>query len=198
MDEFVPIDEGKSQTDLPGGLSLRGIAAIIGIALAIVGLCGVAPVLLMAIASIFLGIAFILGTGMSRSSDLLSGVDTSDTTAGGGMAFNALAGLTGIVLGILALIGISPGVLLPSAAVAFGCAMLLESASFGSTYNAMFPADGTNLLMGTASIVLGILALSGYSPAILTFVAFLAVGCATLLSSTSIFQRTTAAVSKRF
>jgi len=142
--------------------------------------------------------AFLLGTGaMNRQSDPVSGVDTSDVS-GGGPAFNALAGLTGVVLGVLSLIGVSPEVLLPSTAIAFGCAMLLESASFGSLYNSMFPADGTNMLTGAAAIVLGILALSGYSPAVLTFVALLTIGCANVLSSTSLFQRTTEAINRRF
>jgi hypothetical protein len=196
MDDFVPTNEGRSRLDLPGGLSLRGIAAIAAVALSIVGLCGVAPVLLMAIAAIFLGMAFLFSVGnfVSRYADFTPGVEAG----GGGLAFDALAGLAGIVLGILALIGVSPGVLLPSTAIAFGCAMLLESASFGPSQNAMFPADGMNLLSGAAAIVLGILALSGYSPAVLTFVAFLTVGCVNLLSSTSLFQKTSAAINRRF
>jgi len=211
MDEVTPT-KGKSRWEIAGASSLQAIAAIAAIALSVIGLCGVESVLLMSVASIVLGGALLIGGGTvaARFSDLFPGADQSysEEIVGGGMALDSLAGIAGIVLGILALIGIAPRILMGAAAISFGGAMLLTSASMArlaqmpsggefnfhswSSRNTLYAASGIDLLGGAGAIVLGILSLSGYSRVELVFVAFLAIGCANLLTSGAVLQKTSA------
>lgn len=208
MDALRHIDEGRRRRDFPGGLSLAGIAALAVIVLSILGLLGIEPVVLMSIAAVFIGIALLLGPAeTARYPDLSAGEgDLSEGTR----AFSSLAGLVGIVLGILSLIGVAPAALLPSSAIVFGCAILLEG-TFGNAQSfsgspepvpmgrqyGSRAGSGVRLLCGAAAIVLGILALNGYSPAVLTLVAFLIAGCTQLLTGTNLVHRAATSVHRK-
>jgi hypothetical protein len=106
-------------------------------------------------------------------------------------------GVAGIVLGILALLGIAPGAITAAALVAYGSALLLSSGSVRDLYMlqgergrrlgsgvrvelvAANMASGSarlQVLSGVAALVLGILALCGVNPQILTLVGLLTVG----------------------
>lgn len=208
MEEITSPERDKSLVEFTGASILQGLAALAAIALAIVGLCGIKPVLLLSIAAIVIGIALLVseGTVAVRESELFSGVETtfSEEIVGGGMAINAFAGLAGIVLGILALVGIDPRVLLPAAAITFGGAMLLAGGSVSrmsqlpmgeftrqqwSARQSMFVASGIDLLCGAGAVVLGILSLLGYNNVKLTLIAFLGVACANLLMSLAFVRR---------
>jgi hypothetical protein len=120
-----------------------------------------------------------------------------------------LAGAAGIVLGILASLGIATGVLTAAAVIAFGAALVLsctavwnlhvlkrselaeegQSSSPGSEILAnemAFGSAGTQALAGLAAIVLGILALAGTNSAVLTLVALLALGGALILTGSTL------------
>ena len=114
-----------------------------------------------------------------------------------------VAGVAGIVLGILALIGIHAPDLVPAALIVFGGALLLAGATSGAMvsnslmasatqqageglsvpYNAPAASRGLQILIGVAAIVLGILSLIFMTTWVLVLVGMLAVGAALLMIS---------------
>jgi hypothetical protein len=118
-------EEEKSAEVVAGGSMGEAVAGIAAVVLAIVGLAGLYPVYLTAIASIVLGVALLLqgGAVAARFSQLLAeaaGTRLTNRELGGGMSAEFLAGAAGVVLGILALLRVFPEVLLPVAAIVFG------------------------------------------------------------------------------
>lgn len=115
-----------------GGLvdAVGGVATIV---LAVVGLVGIHAPLMTAIATIVFGIALLIqgGTMLSEYASIIfpAGVRATPIDQFGGSSLTSvfLVGATGIVLGVLALLGINAGVLLPVAVIAFGTALVLSS-----------------------------------------------------------------------
>jgi len=111
----------------------RAIASISTVVLTILGLAHVAPNFLVAIATITFGGALLLhGAGLLTEYAKLTRAAPAATPAvfgGGGLSAVLLAGAAGIVLGILALLGISPTELTAIAVIAFGSALILGSNS---------------------------------------------------------------------
>ena len=113
-----------------------------------------------------------------------------------------LVGAAGIVLGVLALIGIAASTLVSISVIAFGAALLISSSSvrqLGTLRAAMLPAAGgvipsamasemasgsaaVQLLAGLTAIVLGILAVVGIHAGTLVAAALIVVGAAIVLS----------------
>jgi hypothetical protein len=154
----------------------EGIAAIVVIVLTILGLANVAPALLVAIATIAAGVVF-----MVRGSGTASIVARSGSSAvGGSFAMELLIGAAGIILGILALLQISPTDLIAIAVIAYGAAQVLagrsSNAFAGAPPIALSNAAGLQALAGLQAIVLGILALAGFTPLVLVLIALLALG----------------------
>ncbi|HVT29365.1 MAG TPA: hypothetical protein VHE81_15220, partial [Lacipirellulaceae bacterium] len=128
----------------------------------------------------------------------------SRTELGSGMSAEMLAGFAGVALGILALVGLVPMTLCTVAVIAFGGALLLGG---GETYRVShlgrYPEDtaeyaarlsaesaaGGETLVGIAAIVLGILALIGFQPALLTLIGLLCLGGGMLLSGMAVSVR---------
>jgi hypothetical protein len=188
---------------------IGGIAAVV---LTILGLAHVAPSFMLPIATIAVGVA-ILFEGSSVASDYSKIVSATaegefqTAELGGGMTADMMAGLAGIVLGILALLGVNEIVLSASAVIVFGTALALSSGMTSRinelkleqsgvhepaqrlAHEAGSAAAGTQVLAGLAAIVLGILALVGITPVPLTLVALLAVGASVLLSGTALGSR---------
>ncbi|MFS8071619.1 MAG: hypothetical protein ACMG6S_35060, partial [Byssovorax sp.] len=114
-------------------------------------------------------------------------------------------GATGIVLGILALVGVAPHILIPVALLAFGGAMLVgtgATADLGAlrgpagssrlergARDLTVAASGTQMLIGITTIVLGILALIGVDPLTLSLVGLLAAGASILFSGSAVSSR---------
>jgi hypothetical protein len=195
------------------GATAEAIGAAAAIVLAILGLTGILPDAMMAIAAIVLGVAVLLdaGTVGARYSRLMheaaEGHRLVRAQVGGGISAGTVAGVAGIVLGILALLGLEPMLLCSIALIAFGAALLFGSASksrfasFGTTHHGMaepshraideairFSAGG-EMLIGVGAIVLGILALLGTEPMTLVLVGFLGVGAAVMLSGSALGAR---------
>src|SRR5215469_1621593 len=107
----VTVESGTAQTAAYGGLidAIGGIAAGV---LAIIGLTGLDPAGMAAIATIVLGAAFLVqaGTILSDYAHILYQTGTvsssTDGVAGDGLAAMFMAGAAGIVLGVLALLAI--------------------------------------------------------------------------------------------
>jgi len=115
-----------------GGLidAIGGVATIV---LVICGLVGIAPPMMVAIATIVFGVALLIqgGAMLSEYTQVVfpGGVRASSVEQMGGnsLALVFLVGAGGIVLGVLSLLGISAAVLTPVAVIGYGTALLLSS-----------------------------------------------------------------------
>jgi hypothetical protein len=196
-----------------GGLidAIGGIATAV---LAIIALTGFAPEALAGVATIVFGAALIIqgGTLLSEYSNLVfpsRATATSVATeafAGDGVSAMLVVGATGVVLGILALLGIAAAILTSVAVIAFGSALVLSASSARHLYQLQaalkrsVPQSGTEvvagqmaagssgvqLLTGLAAIVLGILAVSGVHSAALTLVALLTLGITVIMTGSAL------------
>jgi len=124
---------------------------------------------------------------------------------GGGMSIDAFGGLAGVILGLVALGGTRPLVLLPAAVVVFGAALLLGGAMQPDlvylapernpkvarvTYEAIQTSGGVMVLVGVGAAVLGVLALLDVGPVLtLTLVALLAIGMSLLFAGGALTAR---------
>ncbi len=153
---------------MAGGLLGEAIGSIAVIALSIVGLAGIFSATMAAIGTIILGAALLVEEGIfTGTTDALMRLESPSSAL--------LGGLTGVVLGVLALLGQAPETLLGAATIVFGAALL-----FGQ-FSHLAEADfGSRAMVGIASVVLGILAVVGLTPLTLVLVALLSLGAVEL------------------
>jgi hypothetical protein len=200
--------------EVSGASSLGEALGAVGvIVLAILGLAGVMPGAMMTIGTILLGAAILMQAGAigARYQRLLqdaTGAEgrTIHAEVTGGLSADSVAGIAGIVLGILALLGVAPVPLCAIAQIGYGCAMLLGSAvvaRFRSVTSESGISDttrrfldealgfsaGTEVLLGVAAVVLGILALLGISPVTLVLAGLLALGFGALVGGSTLGAR---------
>jgi hypothetical protein len=121
-------DEGSRSRGSVG----EAIAAIVTIILTILALAHVVPEFLVAIATIVFGAALLLHGSATLAEyarvTIQAGTGSTTATLGdGGLSVLFLAGAAGVVLGILALLGISTHELTAIAVIAFGAALILSS-----------------------------------------------------------------------
>lgn len=199
-----------------GGLvdAIGGVATIV---LAVCGLAGVNPPLMAGIATVVFGVALLIqgGTMLSEYAQIIfpAGAKSANIEHFGGGSLSAvfLVGAAGIVLGVLALLGINSGVLTPIAAIAFGTALVLSSNAvwhlyvlrhaatksseaqtqhIGSEFLASEMASGSagiQALAGLGAIVLGVLAVAGNTnDLVLNLVALLALGATLVLTGSTL------------
>ncbi|MGN6392839.1 MAG: hypothetical protein ACTHM9_11415 [Gemmatimonadales bacterium] len=189
------------------GEAVGGAAALV---LAILGLLGLLPMTLAAIAMIALGAGLLAG-GAALSRRYVGGMPPAVASRArqeivGALGMQALAGIAAIVLGVLALLRVSPAVLLGIGVLVLGGALLAaggatallarsarwlrSEASRYAESDTWYPATGWwEAEVGVGAVVLGILALTGHSPLALTLVALLCVGAALLIGGTLIAAR---------
>jgi hypothetical protein len=189
----------------PVGLLTEGAAGMAVIVLAIIALAGVSADALTSIAAIVIGVGLMVqafNSAAEHSKMMTANAATGAHAAelGGDVMVDCMSGRSGIVLGILALVGINAVHLLPPALIVFGGALLvggaasmrprttLSASSSGSeamsvTYQGSPAASGMEILIGLAAIVLGILSLLMAGTWVLVLVGFIAVGAALLLAS---------------
>lgn len=190
--------------------AIGGIATIV---LAILALSGIHPDILLAVTVIVFGAALLIqgGTMLSEYAQIYfpSGTATASAEQFGGGSISAvfLVGAAGLVLGVLALIGIEPTVLTAIAVIAFGCALVLSSNSVRHLYMLQTATSralatrsggevlagemasgsaGVQVLAGLAAIVLGILALAGNYPATLMLAALIVLGATVVLTGSAL------------
>ena len=197
------------------GATAEAVGAVGAIILAIIGLTGALSEAMMSVATIVLGAAVLLdaGTVSARYNRLVSDAWGSErlvrAEVGGGISAGAIAGIAGIVLGILALLGFDAILLCSVALIAFGVALLFGSAARsrfaslstvrpgiapGATSHSAIDESirfsaGGEVLIGVGAVVLGILALLGVQPLTLVLVGFLSVGSAIMLSGSALGAR---------
>jgi hypothetical protein len=194
-----------------GGALAETITGVGILVLAIIGLAGFMPTMMLSIATIGLGVSFIFEGGAiaSRMSDLLSEITEGRIDIaefGGGLGAEFIAGLAGIALGILSLVGVLPLVLTSVAVIVFGGALVMGAGvkakvshlTIGQEEHelaravarqVLMASSGVAILVGLGAIVLGILALLGIRPLELNLVAVLAVAGMVLLGGTAIGAR---------
>jgi hypothetical protein len=195
-----------------GGSSIGAIAGAGAGVLAILGLAGVLPVYMTAIATIALGAGlFAEGGALGAATSKLEEQTTStseDSIPTGAFAMQGIAGAGAIVLGILSLIGVLPGVLVPVAILVMGGALAfggparaelnLSALEVGRASHharriateAVHSSGGLLMLVGLGAITLGILALVPVGNArTLELVALLGLGAATLLGDSVLLGR---------
>lgn len=199
------------------GGALDAFGGIATAALAIVALAGWNPELLADVATIVFGAALLIqgGTLLSEYSQVFSPAaalqTASDAFAGDGLAAMFPVGIAGIVLGILALLGIASYTLTAIAVIAFGAALMLSAQSVRKLYRLQAAARqtsfgavtareylagetaagsaGLQFLAGVAAVVLGIIAVAitgvGRNE-VLTLVALLVVGVTNIISGSAL------------
>ena len=168
-----------------GGALAETITAVGTLVLAIIGLAGFMPMVMLSIATIGLGISFLFegGAVASRLSDLLSEITEGRidiAELGGGLSAEFIGGLGGIALGILALVSVLPLTLTAIAVIVFGGALLLGAGVkvrinhlfLGNEEHhmarevarqAVMASSGVQILVGLGAIVLGIPAVTSYT-----------------------------------
>jgi hypothetical protein len=176
------------------GETIAGTGAVV---LAILGIIGLLPGVLDAIAVIAAGFSVLVGSAAlgARATRLVGERVKSNREIGGGLGLAAMAGVAGIVLGILALLDVSRLGLLSIAPIVLGAGMLVASAAMARFEQfvriergteAVYVASGAEVLVGVGAVVLGILALTGVAPMTLSLIGILGVGAAALMSGTSV------------
>ena len=184
----------------PLGLLTEGAAGIAIIVLSVIALAGISSGALASIVTIVTGVGLMVqafNSAAENSRVAANAVPIPDL--GGEMMVDCLAGITGIVLGVLALVGVNAPHLVPSALIVFGGALLLSGAlgmrpkgtqvttPTGQTqvvsYQGSAATGGMEILIGIAAIVLGILSLIFMGSWVLVLVGFIAVGAALLMVS---------------
>ncbi|HLH97293.1 MAG TPA: hypothetical protein VKW08_19450 [Xanthobacteraceae bacterium] len=190
--------------------AIGGIATIV---LAIVALTGTHSDIIVPIATIVFGAALLVhgGSLLSEYAHIIfppgTATDSQQEFTGGSLSAVFLVGAAGIVLGVLALLGIQPTVLTAVAVIAFGSALVLSSNAVWhlylmkrSTILGREPREGWHLgsemlagemasgsagmqaLAGLAAAVLGILAVVGTNPEVLTVIGLLVLGTTIVLT----------------
>ncbi|HEY3820608.1 MAG TPA: hypothetical protein VGL81_25755 [Polyangiaceae bacterium] len=163
-----------------------------------------------AIGTICIGVALLLEGGAIATRlhhvTRLRGMPEAEPSSG--LGAESVAGIAVVVLGILSLARIEWLTLLPIAAIVFGAGLLfasgavarlssIRSTSIATTEDmsdvvareSVYAASGTHVLVGVGAVVLGILALLGMAPIVLSQVAILAVGGSLLLSGAAVGGR---------
>ena len=212
------VETGETRTERrvvesnAGGGIAETVASVGGVVLAILGLAGVLPLYMMSVSCLVLGAALLFegATVAARLRRLLQDLAeerSERVEVSGGIAAEAIAGICGIVLGILALLMPAQITLVSIAAIVFGAGMVFGAArplqrmhyyQGSSVPQAMIESatrdlarvsSGGQLMVGVGAVVLGVLALLGMSPLTLNLVAMLGVGGALMMSGTSLGAR---------
>jgi hypothetical protein len=198
----------SGETAAYGGFidALGGIATIV---LAIIGLTGVKSEVLVSISTIVFGVALLIQAGalLSEFSQTETAQDSDVGTGYGGLSALFLVGLAGIVLGVLALLGIHAPVLTAAAVIAFGVALVISSWAvwqsltlplIAARFRAHAPmvrliasevaagSAGLQAVAGLAVIVLGILAVCGIYTVPLTLTALLVSGASIVMTGSAL------------
>lgn len=193
-----------------GGAATESMGGVAVIALAIIALAGVLRPVLTDIAGIVFGAAFIIegaAVAARHSAVMDQTVDSrmDQLEMGGGVSVELVAGIAAITLGILSLVGVVAGVLMPALVITGGAGLILsagavqrlndmrsEALGVGHTERmvartAVSSAAAGQVLAGLGAVTLGILALVGVGDAqILTTVGMLVLGAAITLSGTAL------------
>ncbi|ADJ27336.1 hypothetical protein [Nitrosococcus watsonii] len=210
--------EKRLERALVGGSITAAAGGVATIILSILGLVHIEPLLMAPIAAIVMGTGLLSESGAlaAEYSEILSKTRQNrwrKVEFGSGFSAEMLAGIAVITLGILSLLNLEPLVLLPVSVIALGVCLLLSTGTKALlnsmrleipenhrkaemvAHTTLRGAIWVQLVVGLVAIVLGILALAGWVPPILTLVAMLAIGTSILLSGAAVSARMLSAYS---
>lgn len=185
------------------GLFAEAIGGIATMVLAILALSGVSAEYLLSIAIIVFGAALLIeGTSLVTDfTHVLSARPEALRFQVGASGISAvfLTGISGIILGVLTLLGVGSHILPSAAIIVFGSAMLLTSSAAFNLHSmkarSMGDAVATELVSGTAggqvlaglaAMVLGIVAIAGTAAPMLDAVALIVLGAAILATGNGV------------
>jgi hypothetical protein len=198
LGRVMPAEAGLTIDETVGGLAL--------IALGIVALARIYPGLIDSINIVVAGVALLFMT-ISLSGELARvystpSRDLMETEVGSGLSAGVMAGIAGIVLGILGILDIARPTLISVAVIVFGAAVLLDFAMMAQTRlirsavttsaesaRVASAPSGTamaSIFVGVALVTLGIIAVVGVRPDILVAVSLLGLGGYLFLKGTAI------------
>ena len=186
--------------------ALGGIATIV---LAVIALSGVRAEVLLPIATIVFGAALLIqgGAMLSEFAQIEAPEDMTAASSGAGLSALFLVGVAGIVLGVLALLGVYTLILTAVAVIAFGGALVVSASAVWHLLTSRsvathFAAGGSMLrvivaevaagssgiqgMAGLAVIVLGILAVAGINSLALTLIALLVAGASLVMTGSTL------------
>lgn len=193
-----------------GGSTIEVLGGFAAVILAIAGLTHYAPLTMVAIASIVLGGSLFLQGALvaAEYNEILAKLEGGPYDEfGAGLGAEALAGVAGMVLGILALFDVSPHILMGIAAIVLGAGLVLSSGvasrlnsvkidvSTGSAEaktaarRAVTASSLTLVVIGLSAAVLGVLAVINISADMLSLIAMLGIGVALLYSGGAVMGR---------
>ncbi len=200
--------ESKPAAAATYGGVIDAIGGIATAVIAIVGLTGFQPDVMAAIATVVFGAALLIegGTLLSEYAAVLPLVGSGEQVGDGGVSVMFLAGVSGIVLGVLALLNIAAAALVSISVIVFGATLVLSSSSVRHLYRLQWLARrastrsgaellagemasgsaGVHVLTGLAASVLGILAVCGARTPVLMLSALLIMGVAFILTGSSL------------
>jgi hypothetical protein len=208
--ETTAHEEGKEvERAVIGGSSTEALAGAAAVVLTILGLAQIEPRFMIAIAAIALGAALVFdGAAVAAEYSRILAHNGNGAIGraelGGGISTQIGGGVAAIVLGVLALLNLDATILMAIATIVLGTTMVFSS-GVSTRLNALkietsgdhdvakrvarealTAATGTEVLVGLAAVVLGILALVGIDPPTLILVAMLALGAAILLTGSAV------------
>lgn len=199
----------RASSVFAGGSTIETLGGLTALVVAIVGFSSI-PFTMASIGTIAIGIAlFSQGTAiMARWREALrrlEGTRYEKRELASGVSTEMFGGLAGIVMGMIALLGVKPLVLLPVSAIVFGGALLLGGAAQPDlvylapernpklarmTYSAIQTSGSVMILVGIAAVVLGILAVLHVGPILtLTLVSQMAIGAALVFAGGALTAR---------
>lgn len=196
-------EERTTARAIIGGSSVEAIGGATAVVVAIIGLAGFLPTYMAAIATIAIGAALMFeGAAIFARWKALT---RAEPGLRGGVGTEVFGGAAGIVLGILALVGVVPNILLPVAAIVFGGSLILGGAVEAEAADVISYRDprrahlfhetaqasgGVMVLVGIGAAVLGILGILTVGPVLtLTMVSMLAIGGAVLVGASALVAR---------
>ena len=205
--EHVLAAEGRPIAMAERGSAVESFVGLGAGVLAILGLIGVLPIVLLSVATIAVGAAFLIESAavVGRVSFIMQEAGEPRREYGtsvSGVTMESVGGLAGVTLGILALIGL-PDVLLPIAVIALGAATIFASGTISMVNSMMAQMHGRSetvknlthqmavasadlrILAGLGGISLGVLAICHVAPLALTLIGILALGWVLFFESLS-------------
>lgn len=175
-----PSEQSKVRTGTLTVSSLLGLTTAI---LAVIGLAGAAPVAILSICVMTLGLLLVLRSG-GMTMKLRELAETSGDSVAAGVSVQSFAGAGSFGLGLLALIGVAPLVLCSVAIVGLGAGLALETgvlykiAPSKDSHRSMMTGLGFEVFAGLGAAILGLLALLGFDPLEFNLASALVLGCA--------------------
>jgi hypothetical protein len=129
----VPISMTYSSSTVSGeaatyGGSVDALGGIATIVLAIIGLAGIKPEVLVSISTVVFGAALLIQGGaiLSEFAQIEMTQEATVTVSGGGLSALFLVGVAGLVLGVLALLNVYAPMVTAIPAIAFGAALVIS------------------------------------------------------------------------